>query len=154
MIVTGCCWYTCHPLQGGNSNLIRTRHCHHQKHWQTESGMRKSRISSISASSPIWPSWPWQASLGGELRSQHQGALPWKGTKEAGREGGRQGTSVAFFPFLKDPSSRKGFSCLFYRSLPTQLDRNPLPSCSSSFLVNISPKYNINNTEAFFSCGS
>ena len=56
---------------------------------------------------------PRLTTLGGELRSQHQGALPWKGTKEAEREGGRQGTSVAFFPFLKDPSSRKGFSCLF-----------------------------------------
>lgn len=136
-------------LQGGNSNLIRTRHCHHQKHWQTEVGQKRA---GSAASLPAAPSGP--LGLGkppGELRSQHQGASPWKGTKEAGR--GRQGTSVAF-SFLEDPSSRKGFSCLFTGASYTVTDRNPLPSCSSSFLVNLSPKYNYNNTEAFFSCGS
>nr|XP_021522972.1 protein FAM110A-like [Aotus nancymaae] len=46
------------PAPGWEFYPHQDRRCHHQKLWQTESGMRKSRISNIFASSPIWPSWP------------------------------------------------------------------------------------------------
>lgn len=93
--VTGCCWYTCHPLQGGNSphqdEALPPPKALADGKWD------EGRISSISARSA--PSGPlvWQASPGGRTEKPAPRGPTLEGHQEAGREGGRQGTSVAFF---------------------------------------------------------
>lgn len=78
-----------------------------------------------------------------------------EGHQGSRREGGRQRTSVAFFSFLERSRFQERLQLYFYQSLPTQLQIGIHSlSCSSSFPVNLSPKHNVNNTEAFFSCGS
>lgn len=92
---------------------------------------------------------------GGGLRSQHRGALPWKGTKEVRRE--ERGERAWHFSLLEWNTPVLGKTLVGFVPDPpsTVRNMNPFPSCASSFSANLSPKFNINITknEFFFGWG-
>lgn len=152
-----CC--ACCLLQGADATLIRTGRRHHPKaladgRWREKEPDQQRLCQQPHLALLALASLP-RGGRGGGLRSQHRGALPWKGTKEVRRE--ERGERAWHFSLLEWNTPVLGKTLVGFVPDPpsTVRNMNPFPSCASSFSANLSPKFNINITknEFFFGWG-
>lgn len=133
-----CC--ACCLLQGSGANLIRTGRRHHPKaladgRWREKEPDQQRLCQQPHLALLALASLP----RGGGLRSQHRGALPWKGTKEVRRE--ERGEWAWHFSLLEWNPSVLGKTLVGFVPYPP------------SFSANLSPNFNINITKSEFFFG-